>query len=338
MPGASAPAPNVPPDLAALIAAALGRAVIPGERAAVAVSGGPDSLALLTLAAAAFPGGVTALTVDHGLRAGSAAEAASVAAQCGARGIPHRTLVRAGPAFTANRQAQARAARYDLLGRWCAGHGHSLLLTAHHADDQAETLLMRLGRRSGSGGLAGIRNHRTLLPQVTLVRPLLGWRKTELAAIAAAAGWQAADDPSNHDPRHDRTRMRALLAAAPGLDVAALAASAAYLAADAQALAWAADLAWEGRVSADGGALRIDAAGLPQALVQRVLARAIAVLAGRPARGGDVARMAARLAAGKTCTLAGIRAHAGSVWHLAVTRPPQCGSKSPPEPGRFEAE
>lgn len=323
MPGASAPAPSASPDPAGLIAVALGRAVAPEERLAVAVSGGPDSLALLTLVIAAFPGRVTALTVDHRLRPDSAAEAAAVAAQCAARGIPHVTLMREGPDFVANRQARARAARYALLGEWCAQHGHGLLLTAHHADDQAETLLMRLNRGSGSAGLAGIRAARPLRPGVMLVRPLLAARKADLAAIAAAAGWHVADDPSNRDPRHDRTAMRALLAANPALDAGALAASAGHLAADAEALAWAADLAWQGRVREADGSLFVDAAGLPAALVQRLLARAVETLAGRPARGGDIARLAARLGAGEAGTLAGVVARPGDIWRLSVTPVPQ---------------
>ena len=346
MPGANAPARNVRPDLAPnltlLIAAALGRPVRPDERLAVATSGGPDSLALLTLAVAAFPGRVTALTVDHRLRAESAAEASAVAAQCSARNLAHVTLVRCGPEFAANRQARARAARYALMGDWCAQHGHGLLLTAHHADDQAETVLMRLNRGSGSNGLAGIRTARPLRPEVMLVRPLLGCRKAELVAIAAAAGWRQVDDPSNHDPHHDRTRIRALLAATPALDAAALAHSAAHLAAEAEALAWAADRAWQGRVRNRDGALLVDAGGLPAALVQRLLARAVETLAGRPARGSDIARLAARLEAGQAGkvagTVAGILVRGGQIWQLSVTRPPQNGSKSPQNGSGVEAE
>lgn len=324
--------PNVRPDLPALIAAALGRPVPPDARIAVATSGGPDSLALLGLAAQAFPGRVTALTVDHRLRPESAAEAAGVAAQCAARTVPHQTLVRTGEDFATNLQARARAARYALLGDWCAQNGHALLLTAHHADDQAETLLMRLNRASGSDGLAGIRAARLLRPGVMLVRPLLGCRKADLVAMAAADGWQAVDDPANRDPRHDRTSARALLAANPELDAGALAASAAHLAAEAEALAWAADLAWQGRVREADGVLLVDAAGLPAALVQRLLARAVETLAGRPARGSDIARLAARLGAGQAGTLAGIAARPGTVWRLGVTPPPQQGGKRPQKP------
>ncbi len=325
MRAASAQGPNVRPDppnlpdLPELILAALGRPVSAADRIAVAVSGGPDSLALLHLAQAGFAGRVTAITVDHDLRSDSAAEAAGVAAQCAGRGIAHVTLRRDDAAISRNVQAQARAARYALLGDWCAAHGHGLLLTAHHADDQAETLLMRLNRASGSDGLAGIRAARCLASGVWLVRPLLGRRKAELVAIAAAAGWQAVEDPSNQDPRHDRSRMRAALAGS-GLDVPALAQAAAHLADDAAALEWAADLAWQGRVqpqnAGDGAALLLDVRGLPAALVQRLLARAVAELGTSAARGNDVARLAARLSGGKAGTLAGVVARPGPVWRL----------------------
>jgi tRNA(Ile)-lysidine synthase len=120
-----------------------------------------------------------------------------------------------------------------------------------------------------------------------------------------------------------------LLSATPALDAAALAASAAHLAADAEALAWAADLAWAGRVREADGRLLVDAGGLPAALVQRLLASAVETLAGRPARGSEIARLAARLGAGATGTLAGIVARPGTIWQLSVTRPPQKGGKKP---------
>jgi tRNA(Ile)-lysidine synthase len=314
------------------MAAALGRPVAADEHVAVAASGGPDSLALLSLAAAAFPGRVTALTVDHRLRAGSAAEAASVAQQCAARGIRQVTLVREGPAPTANVQAQARAARYALLGQWCEANGASLLLTGHHADDQAETLLMRLNRASGGSGLAGIRAVRSLPGGVLLVRPLLGLRKAALVAIAAQDGWQVADDPANRDPRHDRTAARALLAANPGLDVAELAAAAGHLAAEAEALDWVAEVAWAGRVTAAGDGLLMDVAGMPQALVHRLLLRAVRQIGGGAPRGGDVARLAARLSCGQAGTLGGVLARPGPVsdpaWRLMPAPPRQKRHKS----------
>ena len=309
-------------DLAMLTAAALGRPVDPVKAVAVAVSGGSDSLALLAMAAAAFPGRTWVLTVDHGLRAGSRAEADTVGAICAARGIPHATLAWTGPKPAANRQAAARAARYALMAQWCAAGDVPLLFTAHHADDQAETLLMRLARGSGSGGLAGIRAARPLAPSVTLVRPLLGIRRMALAAVTAASGLVPADDPANRDPRFDRTRARALLAAAPWLDAGRLAESAARLADAEAALDWTAARAWAGRAVVSPGAVSLDPAGLPGEIVHRLAARAIAELAPLTApRGSAVAALTARLSGGKTATLAGVRAAPGPVWRFTIAAP-----------------
>lgn len=309
-------------QLPGLLDAALGRPLGAAEPLAVAVSGGPDSTALLLLAAAACPGRVTALTVDHGLRAGAATEAASVAAACTVAGIPHRTLHWTGPKPATNLQAAARAARYALLADWCAGHGVAVLLTAHHADDQAETLLMRLARGSGNGGLAGIRAARDLGQGVTLVRPLLGIRRAALATIAAASGWPLADDPANRDPRFDRTCARAVLAATPWLDPPRLAAAAAHAADVEAALAWTADLAWTGRAVVTAAGVSLDALGLPLELQRRLVARAIAaVLPAAPPRGSALIRLVARLAAGGTGTLAGVKAAGGRLWRF--TRAPQ---------------
>ena len=119
------------------LAHVLGGAVPPDAPIALAVSGGPDSMAMLALAAAAFPGQVHAATVDHRLRAAAAAEARMVAAWCANAGVPHTTLVVAEPIGSGSVQARARAVRYELLLRWAAEIGASCLATAHHADDQA---------------------------------------------------------------------------------------------------------------------------------------------------------------------------------------------------------
>jgi tRNA(Ile)-lysidine synthase len=301
-----------------LLSAALGGRP-PPLPLAIAVSGGPDSVALLHLAVAAFPGQVTALTVDHGLRPASSDEAATVGRHCAAAGIAHHILHWTGQKPAANLQAAARAARYRLMADWCAAHAVPLLATAHHADDQAETLLLRLARGSGSGGLAGIRAWRPLGQGVTLVRPLLGVRRTELAAIAGVSGWPLVDDPANRDPRHDRTRARALLAATPWLDPARLAAAAAHLMEAEAALAWTADRAWAGRAGLETAGIALDAAGLPGELARRLVVRAISHLnpAAAP-RGPDVDRLMSRLESGGRATLAGIIATGGPVWRFKI--------------------
>lgn len=315
-----------PAALATAVAALIGRPLA-DEPFAVAVSGGPDSLALLRLAHAAFGDRVRALTVDHRLRPEAADEADTVAADAAALGVPHATLRWAGPHPTANRQAAARDARYALLRDWCAANGVAWLATAHHRDDAAETLLLRLARGSGPGGLSGIRPRRDLGHGVTLLRPLLAWRRADLAAVVAAAGWAAADDPSNRDPRFDRTQARTLLATTAWLDPARLAASAAHLADAEAALAWAADLAWASRVETGDGTVVADAAGLPHDLARRLLVRAVTTLA--PAavfRGDGVERVLRHLAAGTGGTLAGVvvRAvtrHGTPLWQFRAAPP-----------------
>ncbi len=274
----------------------------------LAVSGGPDSLAMLLLAHAALPGRVAAATVDHGLRPESAAEAAMVSALCERLGVPHQTLrvdLAAG-----NIQAEARAARYAALGAWMEREGLEALLTAHHADDQAETLLLRLGRGSGVAGLAGVRA-RGAVPgtRLPLLRPLLGWRRAELAKVVAAAGIEPADDPSNRDDRFDRARIRKAIAGADWLDVPALAVSAANLADADAALEWAAAREWSECVTKGpmGYTYRPQA---PRAVALRVLTRIVTELDGSVPRGSAVARLFESLVARQPASIGGLVARA----------------------------
>lgn len=193
----------------------------------VAVSGGPDSVALLALLAdwAKAPGrpGLHAATVDHGLRPASAAEAEAVAGLCARLGVGHATLRWAGLKPAKGVQAAARRARYDLLAEETLRHGGSSIVTAHTLDDQAETLLMRIAHGSGPGGLAGMRAV-TRRGEVAIHRPLLGVAKSRLIATAEARGLAFVKDPSNADPRFERVRWRELmpLLAEQGLDAARL--------------------------------------------------------------------------------------------------------------------
>lgn len=285
----------------------------------VAVSGGPDSLALLLLAAAAFPGQVEAATVDHGLRPEAAAEAAFVGDLCAARGVAHATLT--GPAIHGNIQAGARALRYRLLGDWARARGLAFLLTAHHRDDQAETLLMRLQRGAGVAGLAGIRP-RAEIDGLTVLRPLLGWRRGELAEIVAGAGLVPVEDPGNRDDRFDRARLRKQLAGAAWLDAAALARSAAALGEAEEALDWTLEQVIAERTEAAQGGLTFDVAKLPAELRRRALLRLLALLVpADPPRGEAVQRLLAALEAGETGTLAGVKCEGGAVWRLVPEGP-----------------
>ncbi|MCS6878607.1 MAG: tRNA lysidine(34) synthetase TilS [Geminicoccaceae bacterium] len=180
-------------------------------RLAVAVSGGPDSTALAVLArdwAAARGGSVRAFVVDHGLRTGSAEEAARVVGRLASLGIPARLLIWCGPKPETRLQERARAVRLALLETACAEAGILHLLLGHHADDQRETLAMRRIRRSGPDGLAGICAMReTRL--VRILRPLLDVPKERLIATLRARGIAWEEDPSNGDPRFERARLRA---------------------------------------------------------------------------------------------------------------------------------
>ncbi|WP_428333105.1 tRNA lysidine(34) synthetase TilS [Novosphingobium sp.] len=283
------------------------------------MSGGPDSLALLILAHAALPeGGFAVATVDHGLRPESAAEAAHVAGICGELGIAHTTLSIAMDRGSAM-QERARDARYQALAHWCRATGLAALVTAHHADDQAETLIMRLNRGAGLRGLAAMRPI-AQVPGDTLplLRPLLGWARASLADVVDYAGLVAIDDPSNRDIRFERARLRTQLAGAPWLDRQGLAASTAHLAEADVALDWAAAAVPIGE--ADGGlALEPD---LPRALALRVLERVIARLGGSTPRGRDLARWHDRLAAGDVATLGRVRGDGrAKPWRFTLAPP-----------------
>lgn len=285
-----------------------------GERLGLAVSGGPDSLALLLLARAALPDRIEAASVDHGLRPDSAREAAMVAELCAAYGIPHRILT--VKLARGNLQDKARAARYAALGKWMAERGLGALATAHHADDQAETLIMRLNRGSGVAGLAGVRA-RGVVPgtNLALLRPLIGWRREQLAGIVKASGLEPVQDPSNEDPKFDRARIREALKGADWLDTKAVAASAAHLA-DAEAvMQWAARREWDEAVTVGEGSIRY-VPKAPGAIRIRVLARAIGMLGVEP-RLGSVAQLIQRLNNGKDATLGGVVARVdGDCWTL----------------------
>lgn len=296
-----------------------------GEALAVAVSGGPDSLALLLLAHGAFPGRVRAATVDHGLRPESADEALAVAGLCARLEIPHRILAarveRAGEGL----QAAARDARYAALARWMAEEGLGLLLTAHHGDDQAETLLMRLNRGSGVAGLAGVRASGPVPgggAGLRLCRPLLGWRRRELEAIVAAAGLEAAQDPSNRDESYDRARLRRQMGEAPWLDAAALARSAALLAEAEAALDWTVGPLFEARTEAGEGAVALRPDGLPAELLRRLVLRCLRrVVPGASPRGEQLVSLIEHLRSGGTATLCGVKASGGEAWRFEAAPP-----------------
>nr|WP_218036068.1 tRNA lysidine(34) synthetase TilS [Sphingobium sp. 15-1] len=283
-------------------------------RFGVAVSGGPDSMALLDLAARAFPGRVEAATVDHGLREASAAEAAMVADWCRQAGIAHATLHPQG-AVRGNVQSWARAQRYALLEEWRAARGLDWLLTAHHADDQLETLLMRLNRGAGVGGLAGVRAR-----QGTVLRPLLDVRKADLHAYALARDLPQVDDPSNSDLRFDRAALRMALSGVDWIDAAAAGRSAAALAEAEEALDWAVEGLEARHVLPDGDGLALDRTDLPRELLRRLILRMVARLQpdAAPPRGDAVDRLIAAARRGGKMSIGRLVLKGGERWTLKV--------------------
>ena len=308
------------PDLVARFDADLKPLVAKDARIGIAVSGGPDSLALLLLAAASRKGRIEAATVDHQLREESAKEAAFVRSICERLDVPHVTLP-VEVAQGSSVQAHARRARYDALGEWAIRQDLGAVATGHHVDDQAETLLMRMARGAGLGGLVGVRYSRPLEPGVDLVRPLLEWRHAELGAIVAAAGITPVDDPANRDPRHDRSRFRRMLAEADWADAERLAASARWLADADEALEWSLKGLLETRVSPVEGGIAIDATGLPREFQRRLLVAGFDRMGAHRPRGPELDRARKALRAGKAATLAGLKLEPGPPWKLSAAPP-----------------
>ncbi len=303
-------------------------------RLAVAVSGGGDSMALALLLhdwARRHGGALVALTVEHGLRPESAAEAAQVGRWLGRRGIEHHVLAWRGPRPTADVQAAARAARYRLLEGWCAAHGVLHLCLAHHREDQAETLLLRLGRGSGVDGLAAMAPV-SELRGVRLLRPLLTVPRARLRAFLRAEDQPWIEDPGNRAAVFARARLRGLMPrlAAEGLTPTRLAATAARLGRARAALEGAAtDALARGARLHPAGFVRLDAdglRGLPDEVGLRVLARVLATVGAQdhPPRHQRLLRLHAALVGGgrpRARTLAGCLVVPGRASHLVCREP-----------------
>jgi len=260
----------------------------------LAVSGGPDSTALLLLAArwvkrVKRAPKLMAVTIDHGLRPEAAREAAMVKRLARRLGVPHRTLHWRRGKLRSGLQDAARRARYELLAEVTAGAGLAHIVTAHTLDDQAETVLFRLARGSGIYGLTGMARAAPLpiggTRAIFLIRPLLHLPKARLIATLKAARIPYAQDPSNRDPRFTRVRLREELMPAlarEGLDARGFGRLAARLRRAEQAIAIAVDAAraalspppWP-----PSGPVRfatVAFAGLPAEVALRLLGEAIA--------------------------------------------------------------
>ena len=287
---------------------------------ALAVSGGPDSLALLHLAArwrlaVPNPPAILVLTVDHALRPQSAAEAQFVATQAASLNLPHETLTWSGPKPAHGLSAAARNARYDLLAERLAREPlpPRALVTAHTQDDQAETFLMRLARGSALAGLAAMHPARQLSPDITLVRPFLSVPKARLEATLRAFGQTWLTDSTNADPAYERPRLRQSeqIRASAGLTNAALALTASRLARANAALETATDaLESSAVIHTPGLTAAIDRPEFDAAPLEiriRLLDRLLNTYGGiHPAPElSEIERLAARLPASKLSTTLG---------------------------------
>lgn len=337
----SAPRPGLDPELVtrftADVAGLLGSPLRDTAPLALAVSGGPDSMAMLALSAAAFPGLVCAATVDHGLRPAAATEAAMVARWCAKAGVAHQTLGLRDRIGATAIQATARALRYEALGGWAIAVGAVALATAHHLDDQAETLLMRAVRGSGPAGLAGVRpqrRHRLNDAQgqrdLLVIRPLLGWRRAWLRTLVTDAAIPFVDDPSNEDRRFERVRVRHLLTATPWLDPVGLARSARFAGEAEAALAAIAEWFWTDRIlCCDGAEVALRVADVPRE-VQRLIVRK-AILSVRTSQritrptfdpASNIEPLLESLRSGIAATQAGVMAVPdGMIWHFRPEPP-----------------
>lgn len=310
----------------------------------LAVSGGPDSVALMRLAAPlAHDCGarVAVASVDHGLRTEAADEVAAVARWGAEAGLTVHGLRLDLPHAGARLQETARQARYAVLAETARAIGAGAIVTAHHRDDQAETVLMRLAAGSGIGGLAGM-SAASDLAGLVLARPFLDLPKARLVATCRARGWPFVDDPSNTSQSYARGRLRAAAdaLAREGLDARRLARLARRAARAEAALDAAAQTAFvEARRPAPAGEIALDArvlAGLPEEIALRVLSRCVALLApqARPRLARAEAlhdRLAGAIAAGAVLrtTIAGVLVtHRAGVVGLALAPPRRAVSRT----------
>ncbi len=302
-------------DLEALLIRSVGNLVGETEvlRFGVAVSGGPDSMALLDLAARCFSGRVEAATVDHGLRPESADEAAMVAQWCGQHGIPHAVLRPADP-LSGNVQRWARTQRYAALERWRGDRAIDWLFTAHHADDQLETVLLRLNRGSGVNGLSGIRAR-----QGHVLRPLLSARRADLLDHVRSKGLPFVNDPSNVDPRFNRAAIRRNLEDVVWLDAQAAVRSAGALAECGEALDWMVDELATAHIRKEGDAWLLTRTDLPRELLRRLLIRIVSeAQPDAPPRGDTVDRAIQIASQGGQTSLGSLLIKGGAVWKIGA--------------------
>ncbi len=298
------------------------RAALPsGKTIGVALSGGGDSVALLHLClAAGLP--VEAVTVDHGLRDGSAAEAVAVAADCAALRVRHEARVWVHGTVPGNLMDRARRARMVLIRDWARDRGIAVVALGHTRDDQAETLLMGLARAAGIDGLSGMRREWSDAG-VRFLRPLLDAGREELRDWLRVRNIGWIEDPTNENDRFLRVKARRVLAALKPMGITAegLAAAAGHLAQVKAALKVQVVDAAARLLREEAGSLAIDPGiqAEPHEVRRRLIVAGLMWLsAGEYAPRADaVARLEAAIAAGRDATLWGCRWRSGRMMREA---------------------
>lgn len=289
----------------------------PPDVLGVAVSGGSDSVALLHLLhmlATLHGTRLRAVTVNHGLRPEAAEEAQSVAVHCARLSIPHETLIWKNWDGQGNLQNAARHARYEKIAGWAERHNINTVALGHTADDQAETVLMRLARRSGVDGLSAMRR-RTQRCGITWVRPMLDITRDRLRVYLTHENISWIEDPSNQNMHFDRIKAReALIALSPlGIDVHGLSEVASHMSQCQQALDWQTFLAAKDIVTFDAGAVILDEPALrllPEEIQRRLFLNAMRWISGSvyPPRRKSVADLITALRTGQARTVDGCHA------------------------------
>lgn len=290
--------------------------LIPGfeksnDKLGLAVSGGPDSLALLLLAHDCFPKQIDAATVDHGLRPEAKEEAEMVADICDMKNIPHRILKPSIP-IRGSIQSEARKARYSLLHGWMERENIKWLATAHHADDQLETLVMRLLRGSGIDGMSAIRAKRGYV-----IRPLLHLSKKELEEYLLSENITAVDDPSNHDQSFDRVRVRKALSQLDGFNVGLASQSATALDDARKAIGWMVEKLSAESIDRDGDRCILKANDFPHEILRRLVLKCLHIC--DPAlspRGPQLERIIVAMQQGETVTIGDTLCKGGKSWRF----------------------
>ena len=291
----------------------------------VAVSGGGDSMALLHLLHGCCRDldiSLQAITIDHGLRPEARAEAQMVEEFCRSLGVPHDTVQWRGWDGCGNLQNAARTARQRLIADWAQAKGIGTVALGHTADDQAETILMRLARQAGADGLSAMaprREGRGIL----WLRPLLSAGRAELRSYLSENAIRWAEDPSNEDTAYDRIKARrALVLLEPlGIDAACLGAVASQMADVRAALVWQTAQAAKALVQIRAGAVTFDAAGWhaqPREIQRRLILAAIRWLTGTvyAPRRGAIGGLLEALQTGRAATVEGCHAmvRRDSIW------------------------